>query len=298
MGTLPASVVGRTVDHTLIGIFWGYDGAAELGTPPRFYNQIVRRIAIQRKNSVGDNARLFAFLNVALADAGILCWDQKYIHNFWRPVLGVREHDRSMGAAAQANNDINDECDPLWLPLGAPATNSANQNFTQTQPEFPNNQALLGRMKNFTPPFPAYPSGHATFGAAALHITRLFYGVPPGDRGPDHLFDGLDIVSDELNGVNRDNRGTVRPRHVRSFPRGLWQMIEENGRSRVYLGVHWVFDAFAVKSDGTPDLARTDVSGSKGKMFGGVPLGIKIAEGIYGVNKKAPAKSPVGPRTP
>lgn len=43
----------------------------------------------------GENARLFAFVNAAMGDAGILAWDQKYIHNFWRPVLGVREHDRS-----------------------------------------------------------------------------------------------------------------------------------------------------------------------------------------------------------
>ncbi|HBY78259.1 MAG TPA: hypothetical protein DEG47_14935, partial [Cyanobacteria bacterium UBA11148] len=97
--------------------------------------------------------------------------------------------------------------------------------------------------KNFPPPFPAYPSGHATFGAAAFHITRLFYGV--SDRNNDNLFDGLTFVSDEFNGISRDNKGTVRPKHVRSFPGGLWQMIVENGLSRVYLGVHWVFDAFA-----------------------------------------------------
>ena len=46
----------------------------------------------------------------------------------------------------------------------------------------------------------------------------------------------LEFVSDELDGVSVDNTGTVRPRHVRKFPGGLWQMIEENSRSRVFLG--------------------------------------------------------------
>jgi len=271
MGTLPNDGPGidpRTVDETVIGIYWGYDGAAELGTPPRLYNQIIRRVAKAKGNSVAQNARLFAFVNVAMADAGILAWDQKYFHNFWRPVVGIREHDKSMGpAATQADNDIADNCDTSWLPLGAPLTNR------------------LG--KNFTPNFPAYPSGHATFGAAAFHVTRLFYGVNAGDRKSDDLFDDLDFVSDELNGINTDNRGTVRPRHRRNFPGGLWRMIEENGRSRVDLGVHWVFDAFAVKNNGAPDLARKDGN----KFIGGVPLGLQIAEDIFQAGgKKAPNK--------
>jgi hypothetical protein len=269
MGTLPdgaAGIQARTPNETLTGIYWGYDGALNLGTPPRLYNQIVRKLAINKGNSIAQNARLFAFVNVAMADAGILCWEQKYIYEFWRPVLGVREHDSSMGpAATQPDNDISDDCDPSWLPLGAPNTNSNG--------------------KNFTPPFPAYPSGHATFGAAALHITRLFYGVAAGNRQSDNLLNGLDFVSEEFNGVNRDNKGTVRPRHRRNFPNGLWQMIEENGRSRVYLGVHWVFDAFAVKNNGNPDFT---------KNIGGVPLGVNIAEDIFQAGGgKAPKKSTV-----
>jgi vanadium chloroperoxidase len=281
MGTLPHTLLlnARTPDETVIGIYWGYDGAAQLGTPPRLYNQIVRLIALQKNNSVADNARLFAFVNVAMADAGILAWDQKYVHDFWRPVVGVREHDQSLGPAPlQPRSRISNDADPLWLPIGAPNSNRL--------------------AKNFTPPFPAYPSGHATFGAAALHIVRLFYGQ--GGRysdqslANDSLFQGLSFVSDELNGITTDNLGTVRPRHLRGFPRGLWQMIEENGLSRVYLGVHWVFDAFAVTEEGDADLYRSE----DGKPFGGVPLGLQIAEDIFdALAGKGPKKSSVGPRS-
>ncbi|HNG89763.1 MAG TPA: phosphatase PAP2 family protein [Saprospiraceae bacterium] len=256
MGSLPGGYPKRTVDETLIGIYWAYDGAAGLGTPPRLYNQIVRTVAAHRGNTPDENARLFALVNVAMADAGILAWADKYKYNLWRPVLAIREHDDSMGPQGQPNNNIHNSCDTNWLPLGAPATNS------------------IGK-KNFTPPFPAYPSGHATFGAAALHMTRLFYGV--SGSGPDDLLDGLTFYSEEFDGNSYDNRGTVRPRHARHFPEGLWQMMMENCLSRVYLGVHWVFDSFVRDDQDYPDLSR---------FVGGLPLGMRIAEDIFGDSRE------------
>lgn len=312
MGTLPEAFDDekRNPEETTIGTFWAYDGAIGLGTPPRFYNRIIRRVAEARSNNEDQNARLFALINAAMADAGILAWDQKYIHDLWRPVLGIREHDPSFGPAApESNNNISDDADPFWLPLGAPKTNILNKKFFLTAPANPPTnlsaesleaevsaleagedprqrcEECLTLNKNFTPNFPAYPSGHATFGAAALHIARLFFGVKTGNRKADDLFDGLDIVSEELNGENQDNRGTVRPRHRRDFEDGLWQMIIENGLSRVYLGVHWSFDAFKLRNNGNINLGRN---------IGGVPLGLKIAEDIFSSGMK---KSPVGPRT-
>lgn len=259
-GTLPDGLFDRrrTPRETLIGIFWGYDGANRLGTPPRFYNQIVRRVAVQQGNNEGQNARLFAFVNAAMGDAGVLAWQHKYCFDFWRPVVGIREHDEKLGPAAPYAVAVNfNDGDPGWLPLGAPSTNSPG-------------------MKNFTPNFPAYPSGHATFGAAALHITRMFYGIAPNDKNPDGLFPGF-LVSDEFNGGSRDNDGTVRPRHTRTFPGGLWEMIIENASSRVLLGVHWIFDAFDFTEDDQGNL----IPSLANENIGGVGLGLRIARDIF-----------------
>jgi vanadium chloroperoxidase len=297
MGTLPESLddARRTAEETLIGIYWAYDGAAGIGTPPRFYNQIVRKIAIAKANSERDNARLFAFVNASLGDAGILAWAEKYRYEFWRPVVGIREHDLSLGPVDDGDpmlsaDHISKNTDPFWLPLGAPSSNSANASVMTAQATFPFANVQSGRVKNFTPNFPSYPSGHATFGAAALHILRLFYGVIAGDTGPDTLLknpDGTDIffISDELNDKTQDNNGTVRPLHRRKFNDGVWDMIIENGLSRIFLGVHWSFDAFAVRYDGVPNLNQN---------IGGVRLGLNIAEDIFSAgSKKAPKKSTV-----
>jgi membrane-associated phospholipid phosphatase len=197
----------RTPEQTEIGLFWAYDGRPGLGTPPRLYNQIVRVIAQRMGNSTEQNARLFALVNLALADAGIQCWRTKYVYEFWRPIIGIRAGD------ADGNNATTG--DPQWNPLGAPLTNGT--------PGAP----------NFTPPFPAYTSGHATFGAAALKMVANFYGT-------NRI--SFSFVSDELNGINTDQNGTVRPRVVRHFD-SLSEAIEENAQSRIYLGIHWQFDA-------------------------------------------------------
>jgi hypothetical protein len=197
----------RTDEQTEIGIYWAYDGRPGLGTPPRLYNQIVRVIAKRKDNTTEENARLFALVNLAQGDAGVQSWKTKYVYDFWRPVVAIREGD----------NDGNGrtEGDPGWTPLGAPLTNGPAD------------------APNFTPPFPAYTSGHATFGAAALRAVANFYGTN------DISFS---FVSDEFNGINADQNGNVRPLVRRRFD-SLMEAIRENAQSRIYLGIHWQFDA-------------------------------------------------------
>jgi hypothetical protein len=206
----------RSEEQTFIGIYWAYDGTPSLCAPPRLYNQIATTIAAQMGSDAIQTARLLALVNVGLADAGIAIWESKFHYRFWRPVTAIRESDPGTGPTGAGDGNPATLGDPTFVPLGAPASN------------------LNG--PNFTPPFPAYPSGHAGFGGVLFQILRRFYGTDEIE---------FTFVSDEYNGVTRDNLGAVRllhPRHFKTFS----QAEEENGQSRIYLGIHWAFD----KSEG------------------------------------------------
>ena len=205
----------RTQDQTLAGIYWGYDGSPGLGTPPRFFNQIAVHLADQHGSNALQLARLLALANTAMADAGIACWETKYFYQFWRPNSGIREADAGTGPTGLGDGNPATIGDPTYTALGAPASNSLNPNFT--------------------PPFPAYTSGHATFGGATFQTLRRFYGT-------DNI--SFTMVSDELNGLTLDNLGNPRPLLPRTFA-NLSAAEEENGQSRIYLGIHWVFDKTA-----------------------------------------------------
>ncbi|GAB3406023.1 phosphatase PAP2 family protein [Massilia agilis] len=202
----------RTREQTVTGIFWSYDGSPWIGTPPCIYNRIVVEIARKRTRDPVELARLLALVNAAMADAGIAAWNDKWHYDFWRPVTGIREADEGTGPTGLGDGNPATRGDPGWTPLGAQATNT--------------------RRPDFTPPFPAYPSGHASFGGAMFQMLRRFYGT-------DRI--AFSFLSDEWNGVSRDNQGWVRPRIVRSYA-SLSQAELENGYSRIYLGVHWQFN--------------------------------------------------------
>jgi membrane-associated phospholipid phosphatase len=77
----------RTEDQTQIALFWA-DGAGT-ETPPGHWNSIAQIIADAQGNTPEENARLFALLNIAMADAAICAWDAKYTFHFWRPVTAI-----------------------------------------------------------------------------------------------------------------------------------------------------------------------------------------------------------------
>jgi hypothetical protein len=155
----------RTADQTQVAYFWA-DGEGTV-TPPGHWNVIAQQVAGQRKNTLAENARLFALLNVSLADAGIICWVIKFTHGFWRPVTAI----------AQADEDGNPdtEPDPDWTPLLE------------------------------TPPFPAYISGHSTFSGAAAEVLASFFGTDKiafeatseGMRGVTRSFPGFRAAAAE-----------------------------------------------------------------------------------------------------
>lgn len=199
IGALDAETADRNMDgnpdrtpyQTQTGFFWAYDrdGTAK---PPGQLNQITQVVSQDRGLSLQDNARLFALVNLAMGDAGVAAWDAKYGTpiDFWRPVAGIHEAD------TDGNPDTISE--PTWQPLNP-----------------------------FTPPFPAYVSGHATFGAAHAAAMAAFFGT-----------DNITFTID-----SEDDFYTGGPRTFTSFS----QAALENAESRLYLGVHWEFDA----TDGT-----------------------------------------------
>jgi len=211
-------------EHAAVGIFWGYDGSNKLGTPPRLYNQIVVATTEFQKLAPKDQLNVLAAVNAAMADAGIAAWYWKYVYDFWRPVVAIRETDAGWGPTGKGDGNTHrkQKGDPFWLPLGAPGSN-------------PFGGPVAGATgDNFTPNFPAYPSGHATFGTACF---ETFAGLLK--KKTDEIM--VTFVSDEFNGTTTDNEGIIRPMFKQTFC--LKDGIEQNKVSRIYLGVHWIFDA-------------------------------------------------------
>ncbi|PZR92600.1 MAG: hypothetical protein DLM68_02020 [Hyphomicrobiales bacterium] len=150
---------------------------------------------------VPEIARLFALINVAMADVGIASWESKFFYQYWRPVTAIRNAARGLPR------------DPGFYPLGAQATNT-----------------IMG--PDFTPPFPSYTSGHATLGGALFEILRQFW--------PDAT--SFTFISDEWNGKNKDDEGNIRPLRPASY-KSFSQAETGNAQSRIYMGIHWQFDA-------------------------------------------------------
>ncbi len=65
-------------------------------TPPGQWNKIAQGIALDRGSSVAESARAFAHLNIALADASILCWVIKFTFDLWRPVTAINEGESAI----------------------------------------------------------------------------------------------------------------------------------------------------------------------------------------------------------
>jgi hypothetical protein len=129
VGAITSSV--RTADQTAAAQFWS-------ATALTFWNRAATSAALRRHTTLTENARLFALVNVAMADAGISCWDAKYFYEFWRPITAIQM------ASTDGNPDTEEQAD--WTSLGV------------------------------NPPYPDYTSGHATVSGAAQAVLTAYFG--------------------------------------------------------------------------------------------------------------------------
>jgi hypothetical protein len=121
----------RTADQTQIARFWN-------GNTPVSWNRAARVVSAERHLTLSENARLFALVNVAMADAVITCWEAKYHYVFWRPVTAIR--------LADTDGNPDTAVDAAWTSL------------------IP------------TPAHPEYPSGHSTVSGAAATVLADYFG--------------------------------------------------------------------------------------------------------------------------
>jgi hypothetical protein len=127
-----ANSTERTPEETEIGLFYTEN-------PTTFWGHNMRDFAAKRNLDIAANARLFALLSIAQADAAIACWDSKYYFNFWRPVTAI--------AAADTDDNPYTDAEPTWAPLAA------------------------------TPPHPEYPAAHACVSSAYAGLLAHFFGT-------------------------------------------------------------------------------------------------------------------------
>jgi hypothetical protein len=151
----------RNADQTEIGRFWG---AANV---PIVFNRIAQDASRAFRGGLARNARLFAVLNVAQADAVIALYDAKYAYRHWRPITAIRAADDDGNPATTG--------DPAWTPLSN------------------------------TAPDPSYPGGHAEISQAAAAALRNVLGTDrldvsvttSGLPGVERTFQSFSQVADE-----------------------------------------------------------------------------------------------------
>ena len=122
----------RTAEQTQIGKFWN-------GSIQDFWNEIAQTAALGHHLDLENSARLFALLNLSLADTAIAFFEAKYTYNFWRPVTAIQ--------LAGSDGNPETEPNPAWLPLS-----------TKTAPD------------------PSYPGAHSAISKAGATVLSSYFG--------------------------------------------------------------------------------------------------------------------------
>ncbi len=130
----------RTPEQTEIAQFWSC--FSYTSTPAGHWYEIATSTARDKELSLIETARLLALANIAMADAGIACWDTKYYYESWRPIQAIQGADK--------DGNPSTELDTRW-------------------------DSLLE-----APPHPEYVSGHGAFSGAGGKIVELFFDAASG----------------------------------------------------------------------------------------------------------------------
>ena len=179
----------RTADQTEIAIYWE-DGPWGV-TPPGRFMYVGMQLMQQRGFDWLAKARGYAMLGMGMCDCSIAVWNNKFFYDVLRPETAVKIKARDF-----QNPDKRVVVRPNW-------------------------QTVIT-----TPPFPAYTSGHSSFGAVGARLMAHVLGTDEvrfSQQCPDQ------VIWPQLRGVTRH------------FTR-ISQAADENGMSRIYGGVHWLKD--------------------------------------------------------
>jgi membrane-associated phospholipid phosphatase len=172
----------RTPEQTEIALFWA-DGAGT-ETPPGHWNSIAREVASGVGNTLEQNARLFALLNLAMADGAICAWDAKYTYDFWRPVTAIRASVDLFWSSLIATPPFPDYVSGHSTFSGAAATVLAMFYGTDGIPFSTGSDSLPGVIRSFD-----------TFSAAAAEaaVSRLYGGIHFRSANEDGLAAGIAV---------------------------------------------------------------------------------------------------------
>lgn len=127
----------RTQQQTDTAFLWR--AGANTVTPPGMWNQIAQQASASHALTLEDNARLFATLGIAEADAAVTAWEAKNLYDVWRPETGIQLGDLDFNPQTAG--------DASWQPLFV------------------------------TPNHQSYVSGHSTFSSAAAAVLASFFGT-------------------------------------------------------------------------------------------------------------------------
>jgi membrane-associated phospholipid phosphatase len=173
-------------DGQWIAYYWSDDITGLTFSPGPRWTAIANQVVEKEGTSLETALYCYAKLGLALNDAAVACWHSKYAYNYERPESYIQRL-----------------IDPTWEP-------------TLNHP--------LNGWTGFTPPFPAYPSGHSTMGGAGAEVLTDVFGNHYG-------------MTDRSHEGRTDFPGST-PRYFNNF----YEMSEENALSRIPLGVHWRMD--------------------------------------------------------